>query len=123
MSHSQVPPRLRFHVGFSEQDLYEAQQRGYLSHVLVELGDRRLYPVLFYDIVRLQQDLEESTKHGRPFIADPGMVVLPDISLDAMNQSVQKLYADGFFDHIVAVTEEDIAGSDPLQWPPKPRQR
>src|SRR5262249_41097236 len=122
MNPEQVPLALRFARGFSDQDAFEAHGRGYLSHVLAQLDEGRLYPLFFYDAVRLQQDLEESAKHGRPFVADPGMIVVPEITLDAMNQAVEQLSREGFFDHLTPLTEDDLACGNPYQWPPQRSQ-
>jgi hypothetical protein len=111
-------PKLRFAREFSDRDAFEAQSRGYLSHVFVELDGSRLYALFFYDAVRLQQDLEESVKHGRPFIADPGMIVVPDVTLETLRQVVNQLSSEGFFDHLTPFTEDDLASGDPYQWPP-----
>jgi len=122
MNPEQVPATLRFAREFSDQDAFEARGRGYLSHVLAQLGEGRLYPLFFYDAVRLQQDLEESAKYGRPFVADPGMIVVPEITLDAMKQAVEQLSRESFFDHLTPVTEADLATANPYQWPPQRRQ-
>jgi hypothetical protein len=110
--------KLVFVHGFSERDSAEARDRGYLSHVLVEIDGVRLYPVLFYDPVRLQQDLEEGLKHDRSFLAEPGMIVLPDVTLDAMQDAVQRLCREGYFDYLVPLSREKLADADPYQWPP-----
>ena len=103
-----VTPRLTFAREFSEKDAFEAQSRGYLSHVMVELDEGRLYPLFFYNVVRLQQDLEESIKHGRPFVADPGMIVVEEITREAMQHAVDQLSREGFFDHLIAMTQDDL---------------
>jgi hypothetical protein len=118
-----VAPKLRFVGGFSDKDAFDAQGAGYLSHVMVEFGDGRLYPVFFYDIVRLQQDLEENVKLGRPFIADPGMIVVEEVTPEAMKHAVEQLSREGFFDHLTAITEDEMASEDPYRWPPQLPQK
>ena len=83
------PPEIRFIGEFSERDAYEAESGGYRSHVIIRMSDGRLYPVLFYSAIRLQQDLEVDAKWGRPFVADPGMIVLPEVTLPAMQCAVE----------------------------------
>jgi hypothetical protein len=119
MTPAEETPILRFAREFTERDATEAQDRGYLSHVLVDLGGGRLYPVFFYDAVRLQQDLEEMANHGRPYIAEPGMIVVQEITIETMTQVVCQLESAGFFDALNPVTEEDLASSDPYKWPPR----
>ncbi len=118
MSTTSSVARLMFVREFTEQQAVEARDRGYLSHVLVEVDGDRLYPVFFYDPVRLQQDLEMNAKHGRAFVADAGMIVLPDITPEAMQEVVQQLCQEGFFEHLVAVSRERLAEADPYSWPP-----
>jgi hypothetical protein len=122
MNPEQTTPTLRFARELSDQDVFESQSRGYLSHVLVQLGKDRLYPLFFYDAVRLQQDLEESARHGRPFVADPGMIIVQEVTLDAMKHAVEQLSREGFFDHLTPLTEADLASGNPYQWPPQRHQ-
>jgi hypothetical protein len=118
MSTTSSVAKLVFNREFSEQDACEARDRGYLSHVLVEVDGHRLYPVFFYDPIRLQQDLETGAKNGRAFVADPGMILLPDITIEAMQEAVQQLCQEGYFDHLVGVSRERLAEADPYAWPP-----
>jgi len=110
--------RLVFTQPFTSVEEQEAKDRGYLSHVLAELEDGSLYPVFFYDFVRLQQDLEEEAKQGRPFIADPGMIVLPEVTLVAMQAVVRTLSEEGYFDYLRPLSKEQIASANPFKWPP-----
>jgi hypothetical protein len=123
MSATTPVTRLVFVGEFSEREASEALDRGYLSHVLVEVDGDLLYPVVFYDCTRLQQDLEMSTKHGRAFVADPGMIVLTDITLDAMRKATQSMCEEGFFEHMVAVIRECLAEAVQHCWPPKIEKR
>lgn len=118
MSSTVSVSKLVFVRDFSEREAAEARDRGYLSHVLVEIDGSRLYPVVFYDPVRLQQDVDESARHGRPFVADPGMIVLPDVTIEAMQQAVQQLCQEGYFDYLAAIDRERLSEADPHSWPP-----
>lgn len=113
-------PKLRFVREFTDLDELEARNRGYLSHVLADFGDGRLFPLFFYDPVRLQQDLEERSAHDRAFLADPGMIVVQEISLETMERVILQLCAEGFFEHLMPITERELAASSPYQWPPSP---
>jgi hypothetical protein len=81
-------PMLRFVRKFTELDALDAQKRGYLSHVLTEFRDGHLFPLFFCDVVRLQQDLEERIKHGKVFVAEPGMIVVQKVTLEVMERAV-----------------------------------
>ena len=91
-------PELHFEHGFDERDQFEARARGYLSHVQVRFNDGSAYDVHFYDCVRLQQDLEEEVAQGKCFIAEPGMIVIPEITLANIERAVIKLNEERFFE-------------------------
>jgi hypothetical protein len=91
--------KLIFEGGWDERAAFEAEARGYRSHVCVEFPNGTRYPVLFSDPVRLGQDLEEMTKRGEPFISDPGLIVVSRVTLEIMQIAVERLYAGGFFEH------------------------
>jgi hypothetical protein len=116
----QPVPILRFAREFTELDALEARSRGYLSHILADFRDGRLYPLFFYDVVRLQQDLEERIKHGSIFVADPGMIVVQEVTLEIMERVVEQLGDEGFFDHLTPITEDELGSSNPYQWPASP---
>jgi hypothetical protein len=79
---------------------YEAPLKGYLSHVEVHLEDGSRYRLFFIDPVRLQQTLEEDTASGRPYYTEPGLVVLPEVTTQAIQQAVPGLVRDGYFQHL-----------------------
>jgi hypothetical protein len=111
-------PKLRFLHETPESRIAEGYQRGYLSHTLVELPDGKMCAVFFYDTVRLQQDLEENTKRGEPFIAEVGMIVVEEITLTNLVTAVNRLYTEGFFSYMVPITQEQLDTANPFAWPP-----
>jgi len=96
-------PKLIFKYGFDEYDQADVRNRGYLEHVQVLLKDTHLYSVTFYAPVRLGQELEDKGKFGDKFIAEPGMIVIPEITLDNMQAAINKLEKRGFFNHLVSL--------------------
>jgi hypothetical protein len=90
-------PKLSFQFPFDERAAFEAHARGYLSHAFVELEDGACCPVVFYDPIRLQQDLEVESSEGRAFIAEPGMVVVSEVTLENMTNAVECLFKQGYF--------------------------
>lgn len=94
---SDTTPTLIFEHGFDERKQAEARARGYQSHVYVQFADGSRYRVVFYDCVRLQQDLEYEVSSGTMCVADPGMIVLPEVTLENILKAVQKLARDGYF--------------------------
>jgi hypothetical protein len=119
MSHQRPKVDLVFVNDFDELAAHEAQSRGYLSHVSVKLDDAFEYPVFFYNPVRLQQDLEEVTRLGRPFVADPGMIVIPEVTMEFMKAAVERLAEEGFFSHLqqIRVGSPGERGKS-FNWPP-----
>jgi hypothetical protein len=93
VSHVSVYPMLIFEVPFDEYAQNDARDRGWLPYASVRTAPDATYKVTFYDAVRLAQDLE-----SEPFIADPGLIVLPEITLENMENAVQRLVESGYFD-------------------------
>lgn len=91
-------PRLTFDSPLDERLQFEVRARGYLSNVLVELRNDTRYTVVFYDCARLAQDLEYEVSTGRMCVADVGMIVLPEVTLDNMRAAVKRLAEEGYFD-------------------------
>ena len=88
---------LSFRCPFGEREAYEAEARGYLGHAVVELETGQV-PVVFYDVVRLQQDLEEEGAAGRAFLAEPGLIVVESVTKTNMEAAVARLHEESFFD-------------------------
>jgi hypothetical protein len=91
-------PRLLLPEGFDERAAFEVSSKGWLS-TQVETYDGRLYPIFFYDPVRLQQDLEDGSELC---LAEPGMVVLPEVTVEAAEAAVRHLWLKGYFNHLQA---------------------
>jgi len=100
-------PTLEFAGGFDDREAFEASARGYRSHVCVVMPSGERYPVVFYDAVRLQQDLEDEAKSGCPYIADPGLIVLSEITLENMQEAAERLAGEGFFDSFRPLAQAD----------------
>lgn len=92
-------PTLRFTQPFDEREAFEAHARGYLGFGTVDVAEDRSIPVVFYDSVRLLQDLELEAEHGRAFIAEPGMIVLTEVTRETMEATVMQLFEQGYFNH------------------------
>lgn len=99
-------PRVIFPKGFDERAAFETPLKGWLS-AQVEAEDGLRYAVYFCDPVRLQQDLDEEVKTGRPFLAEPGLVVLPEVTVEAVESAAQLLWQQGFFARLQAERNEE----------------
>ena len=101
MSIAVKPPTVLFPEWYDDRAEYEATARGYLGHVVVRLDDGRRYELEFWDRVRLGQDLETMlVESGDTVFAEPNMIVLPEITTDAVKEAVQKLWSTGYFQQL-----------------------
>ena len=89
--------RLIVKYGFNEREAVETPMRGYLTHVWVELSDGSLHEVSFFDPVRLGQELASDQARGRPFFSEPGLIIVPEVTMDNMEAAARTLAREGFF--------------------------
>jgi hypothetical protein len=84
-----------------EVDGRDLVPHGYRGDVVVELADGEAFPVYFYepDAVREELDARIRSGFGR-FVAEPGLVVIPEITLAGMKSSVLELIGAGYFTHL-----------------------
>ncbi|MGH7888717.1 MAG: hypothetical protein ACREPG_12685, partial [Candidatus Binatia bacterium] len=94
-------PRVILPEGFDERAAFETSLKGWLI-AQVELEDGVCYTVYFSDPIRLQQDLDEKVKLGKPCLAEPGLIVLPEVTVEAIQDAVQFLWEQGFFAYLKA---------------------
>lgn len=90
-------PKLIFDTPFDERSQFEAKAKGYLGCAKVMLENGNKYPVIFYDNTRLGQDLEYEVSSGCGFIADLGMIVLAEVTIENMSKAVRTLAKEGYF--------------------------
>jgi len=93
-------PELSFEYPFDELAQIEAKTRGFLSDATVRLPDGTRYPLFFYDPIRLSQELKSESETGRMCVAEPGMIVVPEVTLDNMQKAVGRLWREGFFNSL-----------------------
>src|SRR4051794_12886787 len=97
MSTRLQPYTLSFPDGYDEQAEFEAPFRGYLPDVVVELEDGTRHRLSFIDLARLEQAMADNARAGHSYYAEPGLVVLPEVSTDAIQLAVQDLWDEGYF--------------------------
>src|SRR5271155_3771408 len=93
--------KLLFVHGFDERTAYEAELKGYYGNAVAQLPTGRNFRVCFYDPIRLAQDLERGQESGDNYIAEPGLIVIPRVNAHYMEQSIQRLAGEGYFDHML----------------------
>ena len=70
---------------------------GYLSHAIVELEDGSRYPVEFIEPVRLSQEMEDYDRLNIPCFAEPGLIIIPEVTKERIERAVEYLHDHGFF--------------------------
>jgi hypothetical protein len=93
--------KLTFEGGLSQPDEEEAKLRGYLGNVTVELQGGLRYRVTFYDPVRLAQTIQDDLHFGSPYFAEPGLIVVDEVSKSRIEDVIERLAQKGFFDKLV----------------------
>ena len=94
------PFTIVFPERYDDRVEFETPSKGHLRDVEVRLDDGSRYKLFFIDPVRLGQDLEEETRQERPYYAEPGMIVLPEVTAESVRQAVAGLWHDGYFNHL-----------------------
>jgi hypothetical protein len=97
MSTHVQPFTITFPEGYDAQAEFEAPFRGYLPDVIVQLEDGSRRRLSFIDPARLGQNLFSNAQNGRAYYAEPGLVILPEVSTEAIHKAVHGLWEDGYF--------------------------
>jgi hypothetical protein len=92
-------PKIIFPEGFNEQNLFELPSKGWVN-IKVLLSDNISYSIFFIDPIRLQQDLDDILRSGEPCFAEPGLVILPEVTDDTIRASIQFLWRTNFFTNL-----------------------
>lgn len=79
-----------------EQDLFEMRYKGWFS-AEVEMIDGRRFSVSFFDPVRLQQTIVDVFQLNLPCLAEVGLVILPEVTIERIQQSLEYLHEIDFF--------------------------
>ena len=91
-------PRLVFSHDVDDRDM---APHGYRGDVVVELADSEAFPVYFYEPDAVREELVARGNSGfGQFVAEPGLVVIPEITLANMKSSVLALIEVGYFSHL-----------------------
>ncbi len=94
------PYTIEYPDWYDDRAEYEVPLKGWLDGVIVHLEDGSRYRLCFYDPVRLQQTLNDDAKSGRPYFAEPNLVIVPEVSTDAMQAAISELVRENFFEHL-----------------------
>ena len=90
-------PRLVFPDGFTERDEWEMERKGFV-YAFLECEDGCRFAVMFIDPVRLAQDIEATLASGQAYYYEIGQVVVPEVTVSAINSVIPLLVADGYLE-------------------------
>lgn len=66
--------QLHLREPFDEQTAFDVLSKGWYNGAVAELTEGRLYPLTFFDPVRLAQDLEQEGTRGIPCLVEIALV-------------------------------------------------
>jgi len=93
-------PRIIWPEDFDDRAAYEIEMKDWLGGVKVELAEGLIYSLFFFDPVRLKQDLESMVALGRPCLDEPGLIVVPSVTVENIEKSVTFLARRDYFSHL-----------------------
>src|SRR3954451_20758034 len=88
---------LSFSEGFDKRAEFELPYRGYLPDVTLELEDGTRHRLSFIDAARLEKGLTDNVRMGRHDFAEPGLILLSEVTSEAIQRAVQTLWDEGYF--------------------------
>lgn len=99
-------PEIIYPQGFDVRWESEMVDKGYLNGVIVRFGDDSRFLLNFIDSIRLAQDLECEVESGSPFVAEPGMIVVPTVTKEVIRRAVEGLVKARFFETLKPLDAE-----------------
>ena len=102
-------PQLVFESEFDDRTAFEAEMKGWFSAAAVRLPGGRVVPVCFFDPIRLSQDVTFAFERGQSCFTEPGLIVVPKITVECMVKAVLQCFAEGYFDQYTAGEDHDSA--------------
>jgi hypothetical protein len=94
------PYTVQFPSWYDAQAEFETPLKGHLPGVTVRMEDGTSFALYFSDPVCLQQTLADDVRSGRAYYAEPGLVVVPEVTTASIQEVVAGLWRDGFFCHL-----------------------
>lgn len=90
-------PRLVFEHDVDENDL---APQGFRGDIRIEFPNGDSFPVYFYEPQAVQEELTARAKWGfGHFVSEPGLVIIPEITLSNIKTVVAELIEIGHFTH------------------------
>ncbi len=94
---------LSFTCDFDERAAYEIEKTGFFEHAIANLPGGKRVKVSFWDPGRLAQDLETELKQGHVSLGQPGLILVPRVTVENMRRAVNEQYESGYFDQLLGI--------------------
>jgi hypothetical protein len=104
-------PRLVFPDGFTERDEWEMERKGFV-YAFLDCPDGSRYQVMFIDPVRLSQDIEATLQSGQPYYYEFGQVVVPEVTIAAINRIIPLLVEEAYLERHLPVPASNSITSE-----------
>jgi hypothetical protein len=100
-------PILRFTCSFDERTAWEVEQKGWFEGAVAVLPNGLEVTLSFWDPVRLSQEINDGARLGRACFAEPGLVIVPSVTLNHMQGAIKELAETKYFDRLIAFAKKD----------------
>lgn len=111
--------QLVFPFGFTAEDEESAGEKGTWHLVVVEVPGLGYFPVHFVDAGAYANLISGALVNSRrPCFADPGLIVVPEVSREHMDRAASHLATTDYFDRRRPCSLDDLATWVDLQQPP-----
>ena len=81
----------------TDQNVFEMSCKGWV-HISVKIDEVKSFEVFLYDPVRATQDLTEAASRGQPWILEPNLILVTEVTPVIVAQALDEAWSSGFFD-------------------------
>lgn len=94
---------IKYPEGYIEDSYFqfEVEAKGYLQNVILRFLNRD-YKLIFYDPIRLGQDILEELKIGKSFFAS-NLIVVESVNIEHINDAIMDMIRNGDVIHLLPV--------------------
>jgi hypothetical protein len=91
-----TPHEVHFTIGYDKRAEAEHELKGFLCGVVVRHPTQGTRSLTSYDAVRLAQELAAETAAGRPFVVEPGLIVLDRVNRHSIDLAIATFVSMSF---------------------------